>query len=95
MQKQLPPGIWLFIRNLSAETTEEELSEFFYQQGIDMPVERISVKEFRTGATAMVSVHNNAVPELLATLFTWSATGKTLHGCEVKAEKPELVRRAS
>lgn len=94
--KKLPSGVWLFIRQLAPETTDQDLSEFFHQLGFDIPVDRCSVKEFGNYATGMISVHNNQLPEQLSCLFTWAATGKQLNGREVKVEstKPELVRRA-
>jgi hypothetical protein len=88
-EKQLLPGRWLFVPSLPAETTDESLAEFIKSCGYELPLERISVRlrEDRFGnpyATGMISIDENEIPHLLASLFEWMCAPAKLHGAHVK-----------
>lgn len=80
--KQLPPGTWLYIRSLPIETTEETLSQFLWEHGMDVPPEAISLKPSERRAdeqSAIISVPNAT----LLALVVWVVNNDKLHGWPV------------
>jgi hypothetical protein len=81
--RRLPKGPqWIMFNRLPSNLTEEVFQEFLLRHGLHIPVDHISVKEYRLGTTAMVAVPS----EILPMLITWAINGSTLEGYEVTAE---------
>src|SRR2546430_10926061 len=71
-----PRANWFFIRMLPSGTTAQDLSEWFRERGIDIPLSHVSVKEHSRGCTAIVAVPKTT----LLTLLTWAINGGTFQG---------------
>lgn len=44
---KIPHGLWVYVRNLSSETTEESLADWFAERGLDIPATHIDCTEQR------------------------------------------------
>lgn len=85
--KQLPTGCWYFIPRLSPETTDVVLRDFLAGRGLDLPIENVSVRKRGHFSTAMISVPELEVEDILEWLFAEWMTGQLLHGHEIHLRK--------
>jgi hypothetical protein len=77
LEKRLPPCDWIYTHKLPAFVTDEQLSEFFHNQGLFIPTENISLKTHDGKiASCVVAVPN----ETLAKLVNWYLKGQPLGG---------------
>jgi len=88
MRNDIPPGVWFYMKNLPASTTEESLSEYFRVRGLDIPPESISVKVFddssfrEATAGAMVSMSKDVV----LTMVKWVLNDEPVEGRQLRIE---------
>lgn len=89
--KILPNGDWLYLRNLPITTSDESLSAYFRERGLDIGPERISVKIYgaesvqEPTAAAFVSVSKDVV----LALVQWVLNGDAVDG---RVPRVELAR---
>ena len=75
-QGKLKPGTWIFVGNLTPETTEETLSEYFCGCGLSISPEDISLRNRGFCCTALVRVPAAVV----VMLVEWALNGRLLDG---------------
>jgi hypothetical protein len=89
--RELPSGVWLYFKNLPVTTTDESLSAYLRERGLDIGPECISITVFdgeayrNPTAGATVSVRNDVV--LL--MAQWVLNGDPIDG---KVPRLELTR---
>jgi hypothetical protein len=83
MEKSVPSGYWIHLKNLPAETTDSQIAEHFCKCGIPITEEWASVRAYPTNATAVVSIPKE---ELLA-LVEWA-----LHSQDFAGRKLTITR---
>jgi hypothetical protein len=89
--KEMPSGVWLYFKNLPVSTTDESLSAYLRERGLDIGPEAISVQAFDSDtyrqptAGAMVSVSHDVV--LL--MAQWVLNNDPIEG---KVPRVELTR---
>jgi hypothetical protein len=78
--KHLPRGMaWLFFSHLPPNVTEESFQAFLAKQGIHVPTEQISIRNYSSNSCAKVAFHNDVV----ALLINWAINGEKMHGRDV------------
>ena len=87
---ELPPGKWVFFGGLHRDVTEQELSDFFYDHGLEIPPEAISIRMYTLSSNAIVSVTENA----LVHLVNWLLNGDQLRGRRVEAQEVRRTKSA-
>lgn len=86
----MPQGAWLYFKNLPASTTDESLSAYFRERGLDIGPECIGLRLFAENtytptAHAMVSVPHDVVLVMLQ----WVLNSDPIEGM---VPYPELAR---
>lgn len=90
--KTLPGGEFVYFKNLPASTTDESLSAYLRERGLDIGPERIGVKVFDSDwmrqptASAIVSVSR----EVVVLMVQWVLNGDPI---EDKVPRVEMLRR--
>ncbi len=74
--KLIPPGKWVFVHDLSADTTDEQLSKYFQDHGLAIPVECSSLRNGGVRSRAFVSLPDDVVTMLVS----WACDGGLLNG---------------
>ncbi|HTQ59577.1 MAG TPA: hypothetical protein VMI32_05105 [Candidatus Solibacter sp.] len=69
MFKQLPPGLWISIHNLPADTTDIAVQEFLARYAIMLPLENISLAVYPRGCFAKICITNEMVEGYLNMLL--------------------------
>jgi hypothetical protein len=87
---KIPAGTWLRIRGLDYGTSAREISEHLSDCGLDIPESYISVREFKDGCTAIISITR----ELQCELFRWVACSKEFQNRELEIELFQSTRKA-
>jgi hypothetical protein len=81
-EKTLPKGTWMFFNQLPSYATEQDVRTFFYEVGLDIPLECISVRNFGSnGSNAKISISN----EMTLLLVNWAINGAKMQGHDVVA----------
>jgi hypothetical protein len=84
-KERLPFGTWLSIRHLPKGTTEESLSAALYQQsGLNIPPDKISVRQHDFHASAMFTV----TEDMLAEILNWILEPVKLNGEGISVLRP-------
>jgi hypothetical protein len=81
-EKELPNGYWIRFPHLPPDVTDEEFQQFLSRIGLEIPVERISVRHYNDGTCVLVSFEQN----LMVTLVNWVINGDKLRDHEVLAK---------
>lgn len=84
---QLPPGTWVTFSYLAEGTTDVALQEFFASCGLSIPLERISIRVYNDGVSAVVSFEQ----EMFLMLINWAINGAELGGRPVVAMRKGKV----
>lgn len=84
--KKLPNGVWIFIPHLPVESTSRALAEFITAKGFTIAAEQIQIRQIPhpRKATAMLSIPNAQVPDLLAWLLTSCVNGEKFQGRDLQ-----------
>jgi hypothetical protein len=89
--KHLPPGCFVFVRNLPPDATDESVSEWLSQYLHDAGPERITVTNFERWSSAILSCSNQMITELLTWAF--QEVPRIPGGGKVQFTVPEFSRR--
>ncbi len=88
-KQKLPLGTWLSIRHLPKGTTEQSLSEELYRQsGLNIPTDKISVRQYDFHASAIFSVTD----EMLCEILNWVLEPVKLDGEAVSVVRSSTSR---
>ncbi len=87
-EKPLPRNTqWLFFHRLAVDTTDEDVRQFLYSIGLDIPLEHISCTVRGDGQRASASV---AIPqEQISYLVNCAINGQKLKNCTMWATLPK------
>jgi hypothetical protein len=88
LQKALPRGDWFFIPNLPLNTTDESLSAWLAERGVDIPADHISLKEYPHCKSAIVCVPKQTI----LNLFQWAIGSDLLESVAVLPEMMKSLR---
>jgi hypothetical protein len=76
MNNNLRPGVWLVMKPLPHDTTEQQLSDWLRAHALDIGPEYVSVNSGTRNCWAFVSVANDVVRNLVY----WALNGDTFGG---------------
>jgi hypothetical protein len=75
--KQIPRGLWFHLNGLPESATEESLSAWLADIGMDVPADHIDIRPNRSGALCATICYPR---ELAITLFKWALQDQKFEG---------------
>jgi hypothetical protein len=83
MERKIPAGDWFYINRLPLGTTDVQLQTFLAEHGIDLELDRISVRQYPNCSSAKISVSRPVVEKLV----NWAINGDMILNHPVLAEE--------